>query len=77
MGCLADTRALNMETYPMTKNVFIKSLLTAGVLLAAQAVVNFSVAAQQATVITLTQTACQFVETVPGVSAAKRSCRNT
>ena len=46
----------------MTKNVFIKCLLTAGVLLAAQAVVNFALAAQQATVITLTQTACQFVE---------------
>ena len=46
----------------MTKNVLIKSLLTAGVLLAASAVVNFALAAQPATVITLTQTACQFVE---------------
>ncbi len=46
----------------MTKNVFIKSLLTAGVLLATQAVVTFAVAAPQATVINLTQAACQFVE---------------
>ncbi len=46
----------------MTMNVFTKSLLTAGVLLATQAVVTFAVAAPQATVINLTQTACQFVE---------------
>ncbi len=51
----------------MTKNVFIKSLLTAGVLLATQAVVTFAVAAPQATVIDLTQTACQFVESENGV----------
>ncbi len=51
----------------MTKNVFIKSLLTAGVLLATQAVVTFAVAAPQATVIDLTQTACQFIESENGV----------
>ena len=51
----------------MTKNVFIKSLLTACVLLATQAVVIFAVAAPQATVIDLTQTACQFVESENGV----------
>ncbi len=51
----------------MTKNVFIKSLLTAGVLLATQAVVTFAVAAPQTTVIDLTQTACQFVESENGV----------
>ena len=59
----------------MTKSVFIKSLLTAGVLLAAQAVVNFALAAQQATVITLTQTACQFVETENGVDHGFRSTK--
>ncbi len=46
----------------MSKTVFIQSLLTAGVILAAVTFVSFAVAAQQATVITLTQTACQFVE---------------
>ena len=51
----------------MTKNVFIPSLLTAGVILAALTVVNFAFAAQPATVITLTQTACQFVESEGGV----------
>ncbi len=51
----------------MTKNVFIKSLLTAGVLLATQAVVTLSVAAPQAAVIDLTQTGCQFVESENGV----------
>ncbi len=51
----------------MTKNVFIKSLLTAGVLVATQAVVTFAVAAPQATVINLTQAACQFVESENGV----------
>jgi len=51
----------------MTKNVFIRSLLTAGVLLATQAVVTFAVAAPQATVIDLTQTACQFIESENGV----------
>ena len=59
----------------MTKYVFIKSLLTAGVLFAASAVVNFALAAQQATVITLTQTACQFVETENGVDHGFRSTK--
>ncbi|MFQ5619425.1 MAG: hypothetical protein ACE5FR_10665 [Rhodospirillales bacterium] len=59
----------------MTKGLFIKSLLTAGVLVAAQTAVNLSVAAQPATVITLTQTACQFVETENGVDHGFRSTK--
>ena len=67
MKHLTRMEHLNVDTSTMTKNVFIQSLLTAGVILAALSVVNFAFAAQQATVITLTQTACQFIESEGGV----------
>ena len=57
----------------MINRVFSNSLITAGVIFAAQAVVNFALAAQPAAVITLTQTACQFVETENGIDHGFRS----
>ena len=57
----------------MTKSVFIKSLLTAGALLAAQVGFSAAFAAAPATVINLTQTACQFIETENGVDHGFRS----
>ena len=57
----------------MKNRVFFNSLITAGVIFAAQAVVNFALAAQPATIINLTQTACQFVETENGVDHGFRS----
>ena len=64
----------------MTKSVFIKSLLTAGALLAAHAGISAAFAARPATVITLTQTPCQFIESENGVdrgfhSTNKADCK--
>lgn len=63
----------------MTKNVFIKSLLTAVALLAAHAGMGAAFAVRPATVITLSQTPCQFIEAENGVdrgfqSANKADC---
>ncbi len=59
----------------MTKSVFTKSLLTAGALLAAYAGFSAAFAVAPATVINLTQTACQFIETENGVDHGFRSTR--
>jgi hypothetical protein len=59
----------------MTKSVLIKSLLTAGALVAAQVGFSVAFAAAPATVINLTQTACQFIETENGVDHGFRSTK--
>ncbi len=59
----------------MTKSVLIKSLLTAGALVAAQVGFSVAFAAAPATVINLTQTACQFIETENGVDQGFRSTK--
>ena len=59
----------------MTKRVYIKSLLTAGALLAAHVGFSAAFAAAPATVINLTQTACQFVETENDVDHGFRSTK--
>ena len=57
----------------MTKSVLIKSLLTAGALVATQVGFSAAFAASPATVINLTQTPCQFVESENGVDHGFRS----
>lgn len=59
----------------MTKIDFIKSLLIAGVLLTAHAGISPAFAARPATVITLTQTACQFIESENGVDRGFQSTK--
>ncbi len=59
----------------MTNSVFIKSLLTAGALLAAHVGFSTAFAAAPAAVINLTQTACQFVETENGEDHGFRSMK--
>jgi len=64
----------------MTKSVFIKSLFTAVALLAAHAGMGAAFAVRPATVITLSQTPCQFIESENGVdrgfqSANKADCK--
>ena len=50
----------------MSKNVFIKSLLAGGALLAVQAGLSMALA-ERATVIEFTQTGCQFIESEKGI----------
>ncbi len=59
----------------MTKSVLIKSLLTAGALVAAQVGFSAAFAAAPVTVINLTQAACQFIETENGVDHGFRSTK--
>ena len=64
----------------MTKREFIRSLLAAGALLAAQAGISAAFAAALATVITPTPTACQFIESENGndrgfYSTTKADCK--
>ena len=59
----------------MTKSVLIKSLLTAGALVAAEVGFSVAFAAAPVTVINLTQTACQFIETENGVDHGFRSTK--
>ena len=54
----------------MSKSVIVKSLLAAGALLAVQAGLS-EVLAEKATVIELTQTGCQFLESEKGLDNAK------
>ncbi len=55
------------------KSIVIKSILSAGALIATQVGFSAAFAASPATVINLTQTACQFIETENGVDHGFRS----
>ncbi len=59
----------------MTKSVLIKSLLTAGALVATQVGFSVAFAAAPVTVINLTQTACQLIETENDVNHGFRSTK--
>ena len=59
----------------MIKNIYFNSLIGAAAIVAMVAGVNLAFTAQEATVITLTQTACQFVESENGVDHRFRSAR--
>ncbi len=57
------------------KSIVIRSILTAGALVATQVGFSAAFAAAPATVINLTQTACQFIETENGVDHGFRSTK--
>ena len=57
------------------KSIVIRSILTAGALVATQVGFSAAFAASPATVINLTQTACQFIESENGVDHGFRSTK--